>query len=81
MWRDRSVGKGSLIYADGHLYILSENNVVGLVEAAPTGYTEKGRFEMPDQGFPSRALPVVSDGTLYVRDQGTVTAYNIRGRP
>ena len=81
MWRDRSVGKGSLVYADGHLYILSENNVVGLVEAVPTGYTEKGRFEMPDQGFPSRAHPVVSDGTLYVRDQGTVTAYNIRGGP
>ncbi len=80
MWRDRSVGKGSLAYADGHLYILSENNVVGLVEATPTGYSEKGRFEMSDQGFPSRAHPVVSDGTLYIRDQGTVTAYDIRGR-
>ncbi len=80
MWRDRSVGKGSLVYADGHLYILSENNVVGLVEATPAGYREKGRFEMPDQGFPSRAHPVVSDGVLYIRDQGTVTAYNIRGR-
>ena len=78
MWRDRSVGKGSLVYADGHLYILSENNVVGLVEASPAGYREKGRFEMPDEGFPSRAHPVVSDGTFYVRDQGTVTAYNIR---
>lgn len=80
MWRDRSVGKGSLAYADGHLYILSENNVVGLVEATPTGYTEKGRFEMSDQGFPSRAHPVVSDGTLYIRDQGTVAAYDIRAR-
>ena len=80
MWRDRSVGKGSLAYADGHLYILSENNVVGLVEATPTGYVEKGRFEMAHQGFPSRAHPVVSDGTLYIRDQGTVTAYDILGR-
>ena len=80
MWRDRSVGKGSLVYADGHLYILSENNVVGLVEATPAGYVEKGRFEMPDQGEPSRAHPVISDGTLYIRDQGTVTAYDVRGR-
>ena len=33
MWRDRSVGKGSVTYADGHLYIQSENNAVGLAEA------------------------------------------------
>ncbi len=79
MWRDRSVGKGSLVYADGHLYIHSENNVVGLVEATPERYTEKGRFEMPDQGEPSRAHPVISDRILYIRDQGTVTAYDVGG--
>ena len=33
MWRDRSVGKGSLTYADSHLYLFSEDNVVGLAEA------------------------------------------------
>ena len=26
MWRDRSVGKGSVTYADGHLYIQGENS-------------------------------------------------------
>jgi outer membrane protein assembly factor BamB len=46
-WRDRSVGKGSLVYADGNLYCFSENGVVGLVEATPTGYKEKGRFRIP----------------------------------
>ena len=35
MWRDRSVGKGALTYADGNLYIQGENNVVGLAEATP----------------------------------------------
>src|SRR5262249_2622545 len=29
-WRDRSVGKGSLTYAEGRLYCLSENGVAGL---------------------------------------------------
>src|SRR6185295_6552702 len=53
MWRDRSVGKGSLIYADGHLYVLSEDNTVGLVEATPAAYREKGRFQIADQGLPS----------------------------
>ena len=78
MWRHRSVGKGSLAYADGHLYILSENNVVGLAEATPAAYREKGRFTIPDQGWPSWAHPVISGGRLYVRDQGILTAYNIR---
>src|SRR5262245_31669604 len=36
-WRDRSVGKGALMYADGHLYILGEDNVVGLAAASPAG--------------------------------------------
>lgn len=80
MWRHRSVGKGSVSYADGHLYILSENNVVGLVEATPVGYREKGRFTMADQGWPSWAHPVVSGGRLYLRDQGILTAYNIQAR-
>ena len=80
MWRDRSVGKGSITYADGHLYILSENNVVGLVEANPTEYREKGRFEIVDQGLPSWAHPVVSGGRLYIRDQSTLASYDIRQR-
>jgi outer membrane protein assembly factor BamB len=80
MWRDRSVGKGSLTYADGHLYLLSEDNVVGLAEASPTGYVEKGRFEIEDQGWPSWVHPVVSGGRLYIRNQGTLASYDIRTR-
>jgi outer membrane protein assembly factor BamB len=78
MWRDRSVGKGSLTYADGNLYIQSEDNVVGLAVASSAGYNEKGRFRIADQGLPSWAHPVVSGGRLYVRNQGTLAAYDIR---
>ena len=78
MWRDRSVGKGSVMYADGRLYIQSENNLVGLAEATSTGYVEKGRFEIPDKGMPSWAHPVVSDGRLYVRNQDTLLVYDIK---
>ena len=80
IWRDRSVGKGAVTYADGHLYIVSENNVVGLVEATPAGYREKGRFSIADQGWPSWAHPVVSGGRLYIRNQGTLTSYDVRAR-
>jgi outer membrane protein assembly factor BamB len=78
MWRDRSVGKGTVTYADGHLYILSEDNVVGLVEATPAGYREKGRFEIRSQRWPSWANPVVSGGRLFIRNQGTLTSYDVR---
>jgi outer membrane protein assembly factor BamB len=80
VWRDRSVGKGAITYADGHFYVLSENNVAGLVEATPAGYREKGRFRLPDQGWPSWAHPVVSGGRLYIRDQGNLTVFDIRAR-
>lgn len=80
MWRHRSVGKGSVTYADAHLYILSENNTVGLAEAEPDGYREKGRFRITDQGWPSWAHPVVSGGRLYIRNQGTLASDDIRAR-
>ena len=80
MWRNRSVGKGSLTYADGNLYLLGEDNVVGLAEASPAGYKEKGRFKIADQGWPSWAHPVVSGGRLYIRNQGILAAYDIRAR-
>jgi outer membrane protein assembly factor BamB len=78
MWRDRSVGKGSIAYADGHLYILSEDYVVGLAEATSAGYREKGRFSIQDQGLPSWSHPVVSGGRLYIRNQGTLASYDVR---
>jgi outer membrane protein assembly factor BamB len=77
LWRHRSVGKGSLTYADNRLYLLSEDNVVGLAEVTRTGYRETGRFTIADQGFNSWAHPVVAGGRLYIRNQATLTAYNV----
>lgn len=78
VWKDRSVGKGSLVYADGHLYCFSENGVVGLVEATPTGYKEKGRFTITQDSLPTWTHPVVAGGRLYLRDQDTIYAYNVK---
>jgi outer membrane protein assembly factor BamB len=77
-WKDRSVGKGSLVYADGNLYCFSENGVVGLVEATPTSYKEKGRFRIQQDSLPTWAHPVVAGGRLYLRDQDTIYAYDVR---
>jgi len=77
-WRDRSVGKGSLAYADGNLYALSENGVVGLIEATPAGYREKGRFRIPQDSLPTWTHPVIAGGRLYLRDQDTIYAFDVR---
>ena len=77
-WRDRSVGKGSLVFADGHLYAFSEGGVVGLIEATPEGYKEKGRFKIQQDSLPTWAHPVVVGGRLYLRDQDTIYAYDVK---
>ncbi|MFT5121891.1 MAG: outer membrane protein assembly factor BamB/Ca2+-binding EF-hand superfamily protein [Verrucomicrobiales bacterium] len=77
-WTDRSVGKGSLIAADGMLYLLSENHEMALAEARPEAYREHGRFPVAKRGRPSWAHPVISNGRLYIRNQDVLTAYDIR---
>ena len=77
-WRDRSVGKGSLVYADDRLYLFSEGGTVGLAEANPSGYREHGRFQLRAGNLPTWSHPVVSGGKLFLRDQDAVYAYDVR---
>ena len=80
-WQNRSVGKGSLTYADGHLYVRSENGPLALVAADPTKYQEHGRFDQPDRsGSPAWAHPVVAQGKLFLRDQDRVLAFDVKNR-
>ncbi len=80
MWQNRSVGKGAIVAADGMLYLLSENHEVALVDASPGEYTERGRFKVKSHGRPSWAHPVVAGGRLYIRDQESLTAYDVRAK-
>ncbi len=80
IWRDRSVGKGQIIYAEGRLYILSEDGVVGLVVPNRRGYREISRFEIGSGGLPTWTLPVISGGRLYLRDQSRLYAFDIKAQ-
>lgn len=78
-WSDRSVGKGSVTAADGHIYARSERGPVALVEATPQGYVEKSRFDQTDRSeMPSWAHPVISGGRLYLRDQDHLLCYDLK---
>ncbi|REJ73920.1 MAG: polyvinylalcohol dehydrogenase [Planctomycetota bacterium] len=78
-WQDRSVGKGSVVFADGHIILRSEGGPLALFEATPDGYVEKGRFDQPDRSdLPAWAHPVVADGKLFLRDQELLLVYDLR---
>jgi outer membrane protein assembly factor BamB len=85
-WRTKPAAAeaGTLIYADGRLYTLSEGKGdVALVEATADGYKEAGRFTLPKKSGlrkPSGKIwahPAISDGKLYLRDQEYVFCYKI----
>jgi len=86
-WQAESIGRGSLAYADGLLYLHGENGELALVEATPEAYREKGRFTPAAQPtrrrqgpYPEKSwtYPVIANGRLYIRDIGTLWAYDIK---
>ncbi|MFA6290897.1 MAG: PQQ-binding-like beta-propeller repeat protein [Victivallales bacterium] len=82
-WADKGVGKGAIAYADGHFYIRSESGkgAVALIEANPAKYVEKGRFDQVDRSDKnSWPHPVIVNGMLYLRDQGTLLCYDVKGK-
>lgn len=79
-WQARSAGKGALLVADDMLYILGEGHDVALAEVSPESYNEKGRFKLTSHGRPAWAHPVVAGGRLYIRDQQSLTAYDIKAK-
>lgn len=80
LWKNRSVGKGSVLYADKRLYALGEDGGVGLIEASPTAYKEVSRFEYQKGSLPSWSPLVIADGRMYLRDQDNLTSYDIKAK-
>ncbi|HKA07242.1 MAG TPA: PQQ-binding-like beta-propeller repeat protein [Gemmataceae bacterium] len=80
-WEDRCVGKGSVAFADGHLYVRGENGKVALVEANPAKYLENGKFDQPDRSSqPAWPHPVVANGKLYLRDWDILLCYDAKNK-
>lgn len=67
-WLDRSAGRGSLIAAEGKLFVLGESGELALVAADPTEYRELSRCK-PLTGNKCWAAPGLAGGRLYLRDE------------
>jgi outer membrane protein assembly factor BamB len=80
-WKHRSVGGGSVVAADGRLYLRGDRGEVALVEISPAGYKEKGRFHQPYRSrFHTFAHPVVANGRLYLRDEDVLLCYDVKAK-
>jgi outer membrane protein assembly factor BamB len=83
LWTDRGIGAGSVLFAEGRLYVHGENGDVALVEASPKEYRELGRFSPSEDVERGRskawAYPVVANGKMYIRDWGVLWCYDVRG--
>jgi outer membrane protein assembly factor BamB len=80
-WAAGQPGKGSILFADGHLYYRNEGGkgTVFLIEANPEQYVEHGRFDQPDRsGKNAWPHPVIANGKLYLRDQDILLAYDVK---
>ena len=75
--RNEGRGSAALGFADGHLYFRYENGLMVLVEATPEEYREKGSFMIPEVDQFSWSQPVISGGTLFLREQDNLFAYTI----
>ena len=82
MWEEHWNCKGSIISADGMLYIYEEKNGnVGLLKPNPEKFDLVSSFKITqgDSG-PFWAHPVIHNGILYIRHSNALMAYNIKAR-
>ncbi len=80
MWEEHWNCKGSIISAEGMLYVYDEKNGnVGLLKATPEKFDLVSSFTVTqgDMG-PFWTHPVIHNGILYIRHNNALMAYDIR---
>ena len=79
-WNEKGVGKGSLCFADGMLYLFGENGGRAvLATCSPDGMKMKGTVVVQGSG-PSWAHPVVIGGRLYLRYADNLYCFNVKAK-
>jgi outer membrane protein assembly factor BamB len=71
--------KGSIIFADGMLYIYSEQpGFVGLVKPSPEKFELVSSFQITKGNGPHWAHPSIYDGKLFIRHGDYLLVYDIK---
>lgn len=78
LWKERGFNKASCLWADGKLYMITDEGELVLADVSPAGIEVVSRFQpLLETAW---AAPTIADGRLYVRDQSQVLAFDIRAR-
>ena len=74
-WKHRGYGKGALIFADGHLVLLSDNGRLALARATPDGFREKAGVQVLDGR--SWTMPTLANDRVFVRDMRKIVCLDL----
>lgn len=78
-WTEKSVGKGSLMLADGKLIVLSEKGELMVAEASAAAFKPISRAQV--LGGKCWTTPVLANGKIYCRNAaGDVAAVDVSGK-
>ena len=88
VWKEKeALQKGAISYADNRFYLLEEKSgQVVLINAAPDGWQEFGRFQLKPLSENRKQKgkvwvhPVISNGRMFLRDQEMIYCFDISGR-
>jgi outer membrane protein assembly factor BamB len=78
MWNAPEVGKGSVICADGMLYVYGEDGTVHLVKPSSDAFKPVGKFTVSEGTEQHWAHSTIANGRLYIRHGDSLMAYDIK---
>jgi len=74
-WKKRGWGHGSLIYADGHFIVLSDQGKLGLIRVNSERYEEVASAELLEGK--SWTAPTIAGDVLFIRNEREIVALKI----
>ncbi len=77
LWQERGFNKANLLYFEDKVILLDEDGVVTLARLSPEELTVLSSFKGLEKT--AWAPPTLANGILYLRDQKSVRAFDIRG--
>lgn len=79
MWANRDFGLGSLILADGRLWVLGEQGQLAVAEARPDALTVQAKAQVLNGKC--WTPPALAGGRLYLRNQSEAVCLDVSGKP
>lgn len=74
-WKRRGYGKGTLIFADGQLIILSDKGKLAVADASPTDFWEKASAQV--LSGKCWTPPTLANGKIFVRDMHRIICMDV----